>query len=147
MADGDESDIHLEEEEECYDSEYTLQELSDYSLYEDDVRCFHMCDDDDDVPPLREVENSDDEESDSVSEFYPTELEDYETELHSEYTDCSEKAVPHKPLKGKRILTPAEMGLFGRRMWMDLREKWLIVCWPHMMRKQFWSILQLDARE
>ncbi|KAF7369281.1 WD40 repeat-like protein [Mycena venus] len=52
----------IEPEDAQYDSEYTLEECSEYSSYEDDVLCFHMTEMDD-LPSLEEVEDSDDEES------------------------------------------------------------------------------------
>ncbi|KAJ7855362.1 hypothetical protein B0H13DRAFT_1903155 [Mycena leptocephala] len=64
------------EEDEQYDSEYTLEECTEYSFYEDDERCFHMGAEEEDyegLPCLQEVENSD---SESESEFCFDEADD-----------------------------------------------------------------------
>ncbi|KAK6995568.1 hypothetical protein R3P38DRAFT_2800757 [Favolaschia claudopus] len=37
---------------EQYESEYTLEECSEYSEYDDDERCFHLIEEDDDAPEL-----------------------------------------------------------------------------------------------
>ncbi|KAK7020872.1 hypothetical protein R3P38DRAFT_2781503 [Favolaschia claudopus] len=40
---------------EQYESEYTLEECSEYSEYDDDERCFHLIEEDDDAPELELV--------------------------------------------------------------------------------------------
>ncbi|KAF8185925.1 hypothetical protein K438DRAFT_1765699 [Mycena galopus ATCC 62051] len=56
-----------EQAQEMYDSDFTLEECSEYSEYGDDECCFHIAEEDE-LPPLQEVEDSD-YESDSEVEF------------------------------------------------------------------------------
>ncbi|KAK7001230.1 hypothetical protein R3P38DRAFT_2796246 [Favolaschia claudopus] len=94
---------------EQYESEYTLEECSEYSEYDDDERCFHLIEEDDDAPELESVSDSDEESDDWCS--------DSEFESIAEPAAQPELLVPpilkNKPKSKRRELTLEELGLFG----------------------------------
>jgi hypothetical protein len=138
MAEEYDADDAVEEDEQ-YDSEYTLEECTEYSFYEDDERCFHMGAEEEDyegLPCLQEVENSD---SESESEFcfdeaddelspskmvgdssesnsesgYDLDLFDADSCFEDDELDKSVSTPSKKKSRLKRLPTPEEMGLFG----------------------------------
>ncbi|KAF8210985.1 hypothetical protein K438DRAFT_1752727 [Mycena galopus ATCC 62051] len=124
-----------EQAQEMYDFDFTLEECSENSEYGDDERCFHIAEEDE-IPPLQEVEDSD-YESDSEVEFNKmdevspcqmagdissNEEEEYELYdldrfeadlLQSEDEEKSDPVTIDPPRRQKPVLMLAEMGLYG----------------------------------
>ncbi|KAK7038302.1 hypothetical protein R3P38DRAFT_2770581 [Favolaschia claudopus] len=110
--DGEVDDEHVDGDQ--YDSEYTLEECSNYSEYENDEQCYHLVDDDD-LPCLMEV--TDDSDIDSESEYDGSVGDWSEADSVKPEHDESVPVLPpkqfNKPKPKRRELTLEELGLFG----------------------------------
>ncbi|KAK6988437.1 hypothetical protein R3P38DRAFT_3229045 [Favolaschia claudopus] len=97
-----------------YDSEYTLEECSEYSDYDDDERCYRVNVEDsgeNDTPELESVSDSDEE---SECDFSDSERPDTDPGIGSdESVELPPPQTNLKPKPKQRELCLEELGLFG----------------------------------
>ncbi|KAF8197625.1 hypothetical protein K438DRAFT_1967171 [Mycena galopus ATCC 62051] len=107
---------------EQYDSDYTLEECSEYSEYDNDERCYHIIvEEEDELPELRSEYDDSDTDSDSESE-YCCSVEDWtDAESESEIGEPAPAAPPKSVLPTRREPTLSELGLFD--VWDDYSDE------------------------